>query len=190
MKKNAFGIGLVCAVVVIGLYFSGYTSSLLSTIVNDKRMVTLHTNYGDIKVKLYLKEAPEMSKNFLTLAQQKKYDGTIFHRVIDGFMIQGGDYENFNGTGGTSYTGEYLKDEFAKGLSNVRGAVSMANKGPDTNGSQFFVVQKDAVFLDGRHSVFGKVISGMEVVDAIAAVKTDERDAPVKKVVIESVDVR
>ena len=102
-------------------------------------------------------------------------------------MIQGGDYENGNGTGGQSIWGAPFEDEFAQELSHVRGALSMANAGPATNGSQFFIVHQDAVFLDGRHSVFGQIESGMDVVDKIATVDTDRFDAPLEAVVIERV---
>lgn len=151
---------------------------------NAKDMVTLKTNYGDIKIKLYTDKTPKTTKNFYELAKEGKYDGTIFHRVIKGFMLQGGDYENSNGTGGTSIYGKAFEDEFVEGLSNVRGAVSMANAGPATNGSQFFIVQEDATYLDGRHTVFGHVVEGMDVVDKIADVKTGLYDAPVEKVEI------
>jgi cyclophilin family peptidyl-prolyl cis-trans isomerase len=150
-------------------------------------MATLKTNYGDIKIKLNYEAAPTIAENFATLAQAGKYDNTIFHRVIEGFMIQGGDYENHNGTGGQSSTGEYLKDEFSPDLSHTRGAVSMANKGPNTNGSQFFIVHEDATFLDGRHSIFGTVVEGMDTVDKIATAETDLKDAPLERVIIESV---
>lgn len=104
----------------------------------------MHTSMGDITLRLFPEQAPKTVTNFLTLAQEGKYDNTIFHRVIDDFMIQGGDYENFNGTGGTSSYGADFEDEFCDKLFNIRGAVSMANSGPDTNGSQFFINQKSA----------------------------------------------
>ena len=111
-------------------------------------------------------------------------------RVIDGFMIQGGDYEFANGTGGASYWGDELEDEFSPNLSHVRGAVSMANRGPNTNGSQFFIVQKDAPFLDGRHSIFGQVTKGMDVVDKIATTKADMSDRPLEEIIIERVTLQ
>ncbi len=160
-------------------------TSLFSTTMPET--VILQTNHGNIEIKLLAEEAPGLVKNFVKLAEDQKYDNSIFHRVIEGFMIQGGDYENSNGTGGNSWKGEYLADEFSENLSHVRGAVSMANKGPDTNGSQFFIVQKDSTFLDGRHSVFGQVTKGMNVVDKIAVEKTDLNDVPLKKVVLEKV---
>jgi cyclophilin family peptidyl-prolyl cis-trans isomerase len=104
-------------------------------------------------------------------------------------MIQGGDYENRNGTGGKAFVGGEIKDEFVSGLSNVRGAISMANRGPNTNGSQFFIVHKDAKFLDGKHSVFGRITSGMEVLDAIANTPKNMQDKPLEDVIIASVTV-
>lgn len=101
----------------------------------------MHTSKGDIKLRLFADQAPKTVTNFINLAKEGKYDNTIFHRVINDFMIQGGDYENANGTGGTSSYGESFEDEFCDKLFNIRGAVSMANSGPDTNGSQFFINQ-------------------------------------------------
>ena len=168
----------------------------LSTGCNSKKVIaTLKTNQGDIKFELYTKEAPETTKNFIELAKQNKYDNTIFHRVIRGFMIQGGDFENRNGTGGYSYKGPgtSLEDEFGEDLSHVQGAVSMANSGPDTGGSQFFIVQapEGATYLDGKHAIFGMIIdvenAGMGVVNAIANSKTDLMDKPEDDVIIEDV---
>lgn len=154
-------------------------------------IATLQTNYGDIKIFFYTKEAPETAKNFIELAKTGKYDNSIFHRAIDCFMIQGGDFENKNGTGGYSYKGPgtSLKDEFGEGLKNIRGAVSMANSGPDTGGSQFFIVQADygTPWLDGKHAVFAFVYDGMGTVDKIAKVKKGDSDKPVEDVVIEKV---
>ncbi|MBT3349151.1 peptidylprolyl isomerase [bacterium] len=158
-----------------------------SVLENAPTFVTLHTNRGDVKIQLLATDAPKLSENFWRLAKDGKYDRTIFHRVIRGFMIQGGDFENSNGTGGTSYWGELLADEISPNLSHVRGAVSMANRGPDTNGSQFFIVHEDATFLDGRHSVFGNVIEGMDVVDKISDSKTDMNDFPLEPILITSV---
>lgn len=147
----------------------------------------LKTNMGDIEMQLFHDKAPTMAKNFVILSEKDKYDNTIFHRVIKGFMIQGGDFQNYNGTGGKSYTGGYLEDEIDSSLSHKRGMVSMANRGPNTNGSQFFIVHKDSQFLDGDYSIFGQVISGMDVVDAIANQKTNTNDRPLKDVVIKDV---
>lgn len=163
----------------------------VSETTSEQVTATLKTSQGDIKIKLYTKEAPETAKNFIELAKQDKYDNAIFHRVIDNFMIQGGDFENRNGTGGYSYKGPgtSLEDEFGKGLSHIRGAVSMANAGPDTGGSQFFIVQatKGTPFLDGKHAIFGIVTEGMDAVDKIAKLETDGMDKPLKEVIIEDV---
>ena len=184
-------------VLILGLLIAGVSAFFLgdfgrfagNIIQTTPQMATIKTNFGDIKIQLHPEQAPKMVENFQKLAQAGKYDGVPFHRVIDGFMIQGGDFENQNGTGGTSWTGKDLTDEFSDDLSHVRGAVSMANRGPNTNGSQFFIVQADASFLDGRHSIFGQVVEGMEVVDQIAKLKTDLDDRPLEKAEIESVEI-
>jgi len=151
------------------------------------------TNMGEIDILLYTDEVPNTAKNFVELAKQGKYDGVIFHRVIDDFMIQGGDFENGDGTGGYTYKGEgtSLDDEFVDGIEHVYGAVSMANAGPNTGGSQFFIVQKKdgTDWLNGHHSVFGYVYNGMDVVEQIANVDVDMYDAPMDDVVIESVKI-
>ncbi|MCF7812209.1 peptidylprolyl isomerase [Candidatus Gracilibacteria bacterium] len=149
--------------------------------------IVLQTNMGDIEIRLLPEHAPDIAENFRLLAQDNYYDGVPFHRIIKGFMIQSGDFENFDGTGGHAYGGGLLEDEFSPQLSHVRGAVSMANRGPNTNGSQFFIVQKDAPFLDGKHSIFGQVVNGMDTVDRIANVKTDLNDAPLETVEIKNV---
>lgn len=165
-------------------------SDLSTSTFNDpsmKKTALLQTNKGDIKIELFHDKAPTIAKNFVVLSEQDKYDNTIFHRVIENFMIQGGDFENFNGTGGKSYTGSFLPDEIAPDLSHTRGMVSMANRGPNTNGSQFFIVHKDSTFLDGNYSIFGRVLEGMEVVDAIAEMKTNANDRPLEDVVLKKV---
>ena len=146
---------------------------------------TLHTNQGEIAVELFDDDAPKTVENFLKLARDGFYDGVIFHRVIEGFMIQGGDPTG-TGTGGPGYQ---FEDEFNE-HKVVRGALAMANAGPNTNGSQFFIVTTDeAPWLDGKHTVFGRVTSGMDVVDAISQVDVDARDKPREDVVIERVEV-
>lgn len=176
---------------------------------------TIKTNHGDIKIQLFPEQAPMTVENFVRLAQKGYYDKTIFHRVISDFMIQGGDPKG-NGTGGTSIWNHLFEDEFSRELFNLRGALSMANSGPNTNGSQFFIVQnknmpkryikqmepagypKEIIhaykqggtpWLDGRHTVFGQVIDGMEVVDEIAKVKKDKMDKPLEDVVINTIDI-
>lgn len=229
-------------------------------------IAVIHTSMGDITVRLFPENAPKAVESFKTLAKEGKYKDTIFHRVIDDFMIQGGDYENFNGTGGTSSFGSAFEDEFCDTLYNIRGSLAMANSGADTNGSQFFINQSSAenfsrdnipdyetarknyesyynqyaasyginflstypdvdsfinanggisplkhaitedvwklyeanggnIHLDGAlrasggHTVFGQVIDGMDVVDAIAAVKVDENNKPVEDVKVTSIEI-
>jgi cyclophilin family peptidyl-prolyl cis-trans isomerase len=160
----------------------------------NETVAEIKTNKGDITVVLYTDKTPETAKNFIELAKEGKYDNTTFHRVIDGFMIQGGDFENHNGTGGHSYKGPgtYLKEEIVKGLSHKRGVLSMANRGPNTGGSQFFIVQgkSGATWLDGAHTVFGHVEEGMDVVDAIAGAQVDGSDVPLEKMVIEKIEIK
>jgi len=155
-------------------------------------IAVLKTTKGDITVRLFAEGAPETVKNFTELVKQGKYEGVIFHRVIKNFMIQTGDFERGDGTGGYSYKGKgtEFEDEFHPDLTNIRGAVSMANRGPGTNGSQFFIVQKDQPHLNNMHTVFGQVIDGMDVVDAIATSPTRANDKPAKKIVIETIELK
>ena len=178
----------------------------------------MKTNMGDIKIKLFPKEAPKTVENFTTHAKNGYYNGLIFHRVIKDFMIQGGDPTG-TGMGGESIWGRSFEDEFDPALHNLRGALSMANAGPNTNGSQFFIVQASSVpanmlsqmkqmpesfpestvnvyaemggtpWLDFRHTVFGQVIEGMDVVDNIAAVKVGGADKPIEDVIIETIEI-
>jgi peptidyl-prolyl cis-trans isomerase B (cyclophilin B) len=146
----------------------------------------LRTNHGDIEVTFFDDAAPKTVGNFLDLAGKGFYDGVIFHRVIPDFMIQGGDPTG-TGTGGPGYT---FEDEI-NDHKVVRGALAMANAGPDTNGSQFFIVTTgEAPWLDGKHTVFGEVTSGMDVVDKIEGLDTDGRDKPKDEARIESVEVK
>ena len=142
------------------------------------------TSMGDFRIELYSDLAPNTVKNFVDLANKKFYDGLIFHRVIDNFMIQGGD-PNGNGTGGPGYA---IPDEFGEGLKhNAPGILSMANAGPNTGGSQFFITLVPTPWLDGHHAIFGHVIEGMDVVEKIGHTKTGRNDKPVKDVVIKSI---
>ncbi|MGY5262131.1 peptidylprolyl isomerase [Lactiplantibacillus plantarum] len=181
----------------------------------DGPKATIKTNFGDIKVQLFPKQAPKSVENFVGLAQKGYYDGIIFHRVIPDFMIQGGDPTG-TGMGGESFWGKPFEDEFSQEVFNLRGALSMANAGPNTNGSQFFIVQKPQLdagmsdqmkqagypeeivtaygnggtpWLDFRHTVFGAVSDGMDIVDKIAATETGMQDKPVKDVVIETITI-
>ena len=145
----------------------------------------MRTSEGPITIELFDEDAPKTVQNFKKLASDGFYDGVIFHRVIKDFMIQGGDPTG-TGTGGPGYT---FEDEFNQ-HKIVRGALAMANAGPNTNGSQFFIVTTDAApWLDGKHTVFGKVTSGMEVVDALEGLPTDGRDRPREPATIEQVEV-
>jgi cyclophilin family peptidyl-prolyl cis-trans isomerase len=146
---------------------------------------TMHTNHGPIEVELFDEDAPKTVENFLTLARDGYYDGLIFHRVIRDFMIHGGCPEG-TGTGGPGYE---FEDEINDNKI-VRGALAMANRGPNTNGSQFFIVTTEAApWLDGKHTVFGRVASGMEAVDSIEGAETGPQDRPVQDAVIERVEV-
>lgn len=177
----------------------------------------MHTNRGTITLALFPELAPKTVENFVGLAKENYYDGIIFHRVISDFMIQGGDPTG-TGMGGESIWGEQFEDEFTPLLFNIRGALSMANSGPNTNGSQFFIVTASQVpgqmieqmegagypdeiteaykenggtpWLDQRHTVFGHVIDGMDIVDAIDQTETNPSDRPLEEVVIESIDIK
>jgi cyclophilin family peptidyl-prolyl cis-trans isomerase len=146
---------------------------------------TMKTSEGDIVLELFDEDAPKTVANFKQLASQGFYDGLIFHRVIEDFMIQGGCPQG-TGTGGPGYT---FEDEI-NSHKVVRGALAMANAGPDTNGSQFFIVTtEEAPWLDGKHTVFGQVREGMDVVNRIGTTKTDARDRPVEPIGIESIEL-
>ena len=147
----------------------------------------MNTSHGTIALELYDDDAPKTVENFRKLAGDGFYDGVIFHRVIPDFMIQGGDPTGTGtGTGGPGYT---FEDEFNE-HKIVRGALAMANAGPNTNGSQFFIVTvPEASWLDGKHTVFGKVVTGMETVDSIESTPTDARDKPVEDAKIERIEL-
>jgi len=148
-------------------------------------LATLHTNHGAIQLELFDADAPKTVENFRSLAADGFYDGLVFHRVIPGFMIQGGDPLG-TGTGGPGYT---FEDEINE-HKIVRGALAMANSGPNTNGSQFFIVTTEAApWLDGKHTVFGQVADGMDAVDAIEGLPTGPGDRPQEPAVIERVEL-
>ena len=156
---------------------------------NMNHVITIKTNMGEIRFMTYDADAPKAANNFITLAQEGFYDGVIFHRVIDGFMIQGGDPTGI-GTGGPGYTFEDELNPEAESYKEgyKKGAVAMANAGPDTNGSQFFIMVADYP-LPHNYTIFGKVISGQDVADAIAKVKKDSNDKPVSPIIMEKVTV-
>lgn len=157
-----------------------------TTPMPDIVKVKIETTMGEIQADLYAKEAPKTVQNFVTLAKKGFYEGIIFHRVIPGFMIQTGDPTG-TGSGGPGYQ---FEDEFSPKLKHDGpGVFSMANSGPNTNGSQFFITEKATNWLDNKHSVFGKVTSGIEVVHAIAAAPRDGRDKPVNPISIKKITV-
>lgn len=166
-------------------------------------MIKLHTTHGDLKLEIFCESVPQTAENFLALCASGAYNGTPFHRVIPGFMIQGGDTSqcpdqrpgNSVPKGGTSIWGRYFEDEIKVPAlrHNSRGMVSMANKGPATNGSQFFITFKEAGHLDGKNTVFGRVISGEEdggTLDIMEAVEVDKKGRPKgDKITLESVQI-
>lgn len=201
------------------LFEEGSTLLQFTKPADDAEIAVVTTSMGEIQIMFFPEQAPKAVENFTTLAKEGYYNGLRFHRVINDFMIQGGD-PNGNGTGGQSIWGEPFEDEFSKDLHNFRGALSMANSGSNTNGSQFFIVQATSTdpslirqmkdvpdvfsddviakyeeiggtpWLDYRHTVFGQVIKGMDVVDAIAGVETDSNDMPVDDVIIENIEFK
>ena len=189
----------------------------LNELNTSNPLVTVHTNHGDFKLELFPEIAPKTVENFVTHAKNGYYNGVIFHRVIEDFMIQGGDPTG-TGMGGESIYGRTFEDEFSREAFNLYGTLSMANAGPNTNGSQFFIVTAKQVpaqmlkqlkdggwpeeiveeyakvggtpWLDHRHTVFGRVVEGMDVVLKIEGVKRNAQDRPLEDVVIESMDVK
>lgn len=162
------------------------TAPKTTDVAAKKNSVALfETSKGNFRIELAEDKAPLTTKNFITLVNKGYYNGLIFHRVIDDFMIQGGDPKG-NGTGGPGYT---IPDEFHRDLKHTEGVISMANAGPNTGGSQFFITLKATPWLDNKHAVFGKVIEGMDVVKAIGKVKTGAQDKPVENVVIKKITI-
>lgn len=157
---------------------------------NPPSEVELHTNQGTIRIKLFPEHAPKTTENFVGLAKKGYYDGIIFHRVITEFMIQGGDPTG-TGRGGQSLWGKPFEDECSPELHfNKRGILAMANAGPNTNGSQFFITTALTPWLDGRHTIFGEVIEGYDVVEKIERTPTGRDDSPVEKQVIEKITIK
>jgi peptidyl-prolyl cis-trans isomerase A (cyclophilin A) len=150
------------------------------------RHATIETNHGTVKIELFEDSAPKTAANFIELAEKNYFDGVIFHRVIDGFMIQGGDPDG-TGRGGPGY---HIDCEFGPGLTHEgEGILSMANAGPNTGGSQFFITLAATPWLDGKHAIFGKVVEGIEVVRTIGKVKTGMGDRPKEEVVMKTVTI-
>lgn len=182
MDKKSITIFII-AVLVIGLAYAGYNMVKKS----EKTRVLLETNYGNIVIELY-SDMPITTGNFIGLVQKGTYNGVIFHRIIPNFMIQGGDP---TGTGYGDPKIPKIADEFthAGGNKNNRGTIAMANAGPNTGSSQFFINLVSNNFLDTKHPAFGNVVEGMDVVDAIATVETGAQDKPLKDVVIKKASV-
>jgi peptidyl-prolyl cis-trans isomerase A (cyclophilin A) len=211
--KKVIGIYLT-ALILIAFSFHSEAASKKTTKTVTKKTTTsktqkkgkpmfalFETNLGNFKVKFYHDKAPKTVENFAGLAEGTKewtdpnsggkvkkpfYDGLIFHRVIDNFMIQGGDPLG-TGTGGPGYK---FEDEFNPTLKHKKGVLSMANAGPNTNGSQFFITVADTPWLDGKHTVFGEVVEGMDTIDKIAKVKKGPNDRPVEPVIMKKVTIQ
>jgi len=166
------------------------TSDKGTYFMSDSTTVAIiKTNMGTIEIELFADQTPKTVENFVGLADKGYYNGVIFHRVIKNFMLQGGDPTG-TGRGGASFWGGKFEDEFVSDLKHdTPGILSMANAGPNTNGSQFFITLVATPWLDGKHTVFGKVINGMDVVNAIGEVKTAAGDKPVNEVVMEEVTI-
>ena len=198
-------IGLVVLVLIVGLFtlkgngtpVTNQQAAVATTPISNNLMATLETTYGTITVELFKDKAPKTVENFTTLAGQGFYDGTLFHRVIKDFMIQGGDPNtktgpkdwSKHGTGGPGYG---FADEI-NDMKLVRGTLAMANSGPNTNGSQFFIVTAEQTpWLDGKHTVFGQVVSGYDVVQKIENVATDKNkgDHPLEDIVITKMTIK
>ncbi len=185
--ENKIAVFIVILLLFVGIGVYKMTGDAVKSEDSENAKVLLKTNLGDITLELYTKDMPITAGNFEKLVKEGFYDGVIFHRVIDGFMIQGGDPTG-TGRGGPGYT---IKDEFTNSEldKNSRGTIAMANAGPDTGGSQFFINLADNSYLDGRHPVFGRVIDGMDVVDKIGKVKTDGSDRPLEEIKIIKAEV-
>lgn len=182
-KKAIAALAAIITIGVIALTTAGTESEAKA----KRQTATFETSMGQFKIELYNDFAPKTVKNFTDLVGKKYYDGLVFHRVIDNFMIQGGCPRG-DGTGGPGYV---IPDEFGKGLKHdVKGYLSMANAGPNTGGSQFFITLVPCPWLDGKHAIFGHVVSGMDIVEKIGKVPTDSQDRPLKKVVITKITVK
>ncbi len=196
MNKNFLLVVLAGAILLLALFFLSQQAETPKDTAESGTMkdnsiagtkVLLKTSMGNITIQLFDANAPITTSNFKKLAQQGFYNGTIFHRIIKDFMIQGGDPTG-TGMGGPGYT---IKDEFVLELKHSKkGILSMANTGqPNTGGSQFFITLEPTPWLDGKHAVFGEVVEGMSVVDAIGSVQTDANDKPLKEIKIEKAEI-
>ena len=182
-------IALLTFIIAVSVFLKAFAAQPASAgeAAAKRQTATFETSMGTFKIELYNDLAPKTVKNFTDLINKNYYDGIIFHRVIDDFMIQGGCPQG-NGMGGPGYN---IPDEFGKGLKHDKpGMLSMANSGPNTGGSQFFITLAPCTWLDGKHAIFGHVSQGLDVVEKIGKVPTDSRDRPLKKVVIEKITVK
>jgi len=181
---------IIATAIMTGIFLAACSSSEIIKPKETKMTVAvIKTNMGTIELELYSKAVPKTVENFVGLANKGYYNGVIFHRVIEGFMIQGGDPTG-TGRGGESFWGKKFNDEFVDTLKHTGpGILSMANAGPNTNGSQFFITLVPTPWLDGHHTIFGKVINGMDVVNAIGKVAKGPQDRPLKDVVMETVTI-
>ena len=189
MKKKRFIFTMIALFLLTSGCFGAQSAQneKKGDVVVQNHVAVFETNQGEFTIELFEDKAPQTTKNFIDLVEKGFYDGLIFHRVIAGFMIQGG-CPNGTGTGGPGYT---IKDEFHPDLKhNAPGILSMANAGPNTGGSQFFITLEKTPWLDGHHAVFGKVIKGMDVVKKIGKVKTDSHDKPLEAVVIKNITIK
>jgi len=179
-KKTLYIFIIIILIAIIIIYKPHFTGNIINNM--ESTQILLKTNQGDITLELY-EDMPKTAGNFKNLVEKGTYDGVIFHRIINGFMIQGGDS---TGTGMGDPNIPKIQDEFTNTEldENNRGTISMANAGPNTGSSQFFINLVNNNFLDGKHPVFGKVIEGMDIVDKIAKVQTDSRDKPLEEVKI------
>lgn len=186
ISRYFFLLGLMSFLLISTGCSANSATDIKETSKAGKTVAVFETSMGDFTVELETQKAPKTSQNFIDLAKKGFYDGIIFHRIIDGFMIQGGDPTG-TGRGGPGYT---IPDEFDSTLKHDQaGILSMANAGPNTGGSQFFITLVPTPHLDGRHAVFGKVIKGMDVVKAIGKVATDRSDRPIVPVTIKKIQI-
>jgi len=198
MKKVYILLSLLLIGLILGVYFffiqNDKENKEEETSFKENMIAVIKTNFGEIKLELFESDAPKTVENFIKLSKSRFYDETKFHRVIKEFMIQGGDpitkddtLKERWGTGGPGYK---FADEIHVNNKNLMGTISMANAGSDTNGSQFFINTKDNNFLNTKHTVFGKIIEGMEVIKEIENIKTEGPDRPVKDVIIQTIEIR
>lgn len=189
LKAKYFFIILIAFLISVNQIIYSQNKKDNKKMKNKQTVAVIQTNMGTIEIELFADKTPKTVENFVGLANKGYYNGVIFHRVIDKFMIQGGDPTG-TGRGGESFWGGKFNDEIVPELKHDgEGILSMANAGPNTNGSQFFITLVPTPWLDGKHTVFGKVIKGIEVVRAIGKVQTNQQDRPLKDVVMEKVTI-